>query len=174
MVSVTTNLSLNKPAVNSATDEDLWGAQLNTNMDTLDSEAVLATVAKSYADLVMSRMKVEDFSETVHVDGSVTGALTIDYTDGHVQTMTLTGNITSLTINNFPTTGDGGWMTLIMTQDGTGTRTIDLSSGGYRSPGGIAPVLSTGGGAIDQLYITSIDAGTTKDVTLNLNYLDIT
>lgn len=36
MPTQTTNFSLNKPLVNDAVDEDLWGAQLNTNMDTID------------------------------------------------------------------------------------------------------------------------------------------
>lgn len=31
------NIALNKPEVNSATDEDLWGGYLNTNMDNIDT-----------------------------------------------------------------------------------------------------------------------------------------
>ncbi len=45
----TTNFSLNKPAVNSATDEDLWGAQLNTNMDTIDDRLVPTGTVSMYA-----------------------------------------------------------------------------------------------------------------------------
>ena len=37
MPSLTTNYSLNKPLVNNATDQDLWGGYLNDNMDTIDS-----------------------------------------------------------------------------------------------------------------------------------------
>ena len=33
MPTTTTNFSLNKPLVNDPIDEDLWGGQLNTNMD---------------------------------------------------------------------------------------------------------------------------------------------
>ena len=36
MPTTTTNFSLNKPLVNDAVDEDLWGGQLNTNMDSID------------------------------------------------------------------------------------------------------------------------------------------
>jgi len=49
MVTSTTNFSLNKPAVNSATDEDLWGAQLNTNMDTIDDRLVPTGTVSMYA-----------------------------------------------------------------------------------------------------------------------------
>lgn len=37
MPSLTTNFSLNKPLVNSATDQDLWGGYLNDNEDTVDA-----------------------------------------------------------------------------------------------------------------------------------------
>jgi hypothetical protein len=38
MPTLTTNYSFNKPLVASATDADLWGAQLNTNFDSLDAD----------------------------------------------------------------------------------------------------------------------------------------
>jgi hypothetical protein len=38
MPTLTANYSLNKPLVNNPTDEDLWGVQLNDNMDTIDEE----------------------------------------------------------------------------------------------------------------------------------------
>lgn len=37
MPTTTTNLGLYKPLVNDPTDQDLWGAYLNTNLDTLDT-----------------------------------------------------------------------------------------------------------------------------------------
>lgn len=37
MPTFTTNYNLNKPNVNSADDEDLWGGQLNVNMDSIDT-----------------------------------------------------------------------------------------------------------------------------------------
>lgn len=36
MPNLTTNFSLNKPLVNDPIDEDLWGGQMNTNMDAID------------------------------------------------------------------------------------------------------------------------------------------
>lgn len=40
MPTTTTNFSLNKPLVNDPVDEDLWGSQLNTNMDSIDNRLV--------------------------------------------------------------------------------------------------------------------------------------
>lgn len=45
MSTVTTNYNLVKPAVNDPTDADLWGTELNTNMDTID------TTMKSISDV---------------------------------------------------------------------------------------------------------------------------
>lgn len=42
MPTLTTTYSLSKPVVNSATDEDAWGALLNENMDTIDTQMLLA------------------------------------------------------------------------------------------------------------------------------------
>lgn len=38
MPNLTTNYSLNKPLVNDATDEDLWGGYLNDSMDDIDTQ----------------------------------------------------------------------------------------------------------------------------------------
>ncbi len=41
MPALTTNYSLNKPLVNNATDQDLWGGYLNDNFDTVDGKLKL-------------------------------------------------------------------------------------------------------------------------------------
>lgn len=49
MPTTTTNFSLNKPLVNDAVDEDLWGGQLNTNMDLIDDRLVPTGSVISFA-----------------------------------------------------------------------------------------------------------------------------
>lgn len=41
MPNLTSNYSLNKPLVNNATDQDLWGGYLNDNMDAIDTQLLL-------------------------------------------------------------------------------------------------------------------------------------
>ncbi len=51
MPTTTTNFSLKKPLVNDAIDEDLWGAQLNTNMDTIDERLTPTGGVIAYAGI---------------------------------------------------------------------------------------------------------------------------
>lgn len=169
MPTSTTNLSLSKPLVNNATDADLWGGYLNTNFDTLDSQAVLATVVKNYADYQVSRAKLKDTSEVVYNAGNISGAVTLDYENGNYQYATLTGNVSSLTISNWPASGTGGFMTLELIQDGTGSRTLTLGSA-YKTAGAAGVTLTTTASKRDKLYLQTRDAGTTIDVTPAYNW----
>ncbi len=63
MPTLTTNYSFNKPLVNSATDADLWGGQLNTNWDSAD------TIIKGVSDSTSPAGAVIDFSGTTAPTG---------------------------------------------------------------------------------------------------------
>ncbi len=170
MATTTTNLSLTKPAVNSAVDEDLWGDQWNTNADTLDSEAATATIDKDYADNEVSRANLKDISEVAYDLTNVSGAVAVDYENGHYQYGTVTGNITGITISNPPASGQVGFITLELTQDATGGRSLALSSSVYRQPGGGAVDFTTTANAVNKLRLETRDAGTTWDVVGNADY----
>ena len=72
--------------------------------------------------------------------------ITIDPANSSVQTVTL-GHSTTFSMSNFET---GQSVTLIITQDGSGSRTGAFTS--VKFPGG-APTLSTGAGDIDVVTI---------------------
>jgi len=161
MATQTTNLNLFKPAVNSATDEDLWGTQLkqlNTNMDTIDSEAVLKTVATNYADLVQTRPIFKDYGETAITEASST-TITIDLVDGNHVFTTLAHN-TTLTLSNPSPTGNRCFVTWEITQDGTGSRLVTWPAS-VKWNAGSAPTLTTTAGGVDIITLTTRDAGTT-------------
>lgn len=170
MATTTTNLGFIKPDVNSVTDADQWGGYLNTNFDDIDSEFATSTINHNFADFVVSRPELKDYSETVYAAGNVSGVVSLDYTNGNVQTATATGNISSLTISNWPATGKGGSFTLFLYQDGTGSRTLSLASGTYKTAGNATITLTTTASALDTLYFQTIDAGTTILTTASLNW----
>ena len=82
------------------------------------------------------------FTEYVYSGGNATGTITPDAVNGSVQKFTLTG---SITLNAFANPVAGQSMTLILTQDGTGGRTLTSS---MKWAGG-AKTLSTAANSID-------------------------
>lgn len=165
MATQTTNYSFDKPTVGG--DGDAWGALLNGNWNDADSLLKTRTDGYNFADQTLERAEMIDTSEAVHTLGNVSGAVAIDYTDGQWQYATVTGNITGITVSNWPVSGKGAWLTLELIQDGTGSRTLALSSA-YRTVGGGTITLSTAGGSVDKLRFESRDAGTTIDTFANL------
>jgi hypothetical protein len=71
--------------------------------------------------LATGRATAVNYTETVYAFGNATGTITPNISLGAIQTMTLTGNITLNAITNIQT---GQSMTLILTQDATGSRTL--------------------------------------------------
>jgi hypothetical protein len=92
----------------------------------------------------------------VNALGSVSGSVTLDRHNGEYQTLTLSGNITALTINNWPATGKLGKLTLEITNGGTYTIAWPT---GTKWPGGNVPTLTASG--TDIIVLMSHDAGTT-------------
>jgi hypothetical protein len=74
------------------------------------------------------------------------GSLTIDWSSGNWAYITLTENITSITINNWPSSGTAAELVIEVTQDST-PRTVDWSgvatSVDYHTSDGNAPDIST-------------------------------
>jgi hypothetical protein len=148
---------------------DLWGDTLNDLFLLFDGEFGTRTVNQNFADFVLSRSKLKDTSETAYSAGNISGAVSLDYTNGSYQYATLTGNVSGLTITNWPASGSGGWMTLELIQDGTGSRTLTLGSA-YKTQSGDTVTLTTTASARDKLYLQTRDAGTTIDVTPAYNW----
>lgn len=110
------------------------------------------------------------------VGGAVDGALTLDQSaltysasltvnlaNSNVFTLTLTGNVTTLTLSN-PVAG--GKYTFILTQDGTGSRTVAWPAA-VKWPGGTAPTL---GGASEIDVVTMLYDGTNYYADSALNF----
>jgi hypothetical protein len=122
---------------------------------------------------VISNAEMRDWSESVNVLGSVSGTLgagAIDYTLGHRVTMTLTGNLTiaNNSIANFPASGKGGSLMLIITQGGSGGYTLTLGANFKKAGGSI--VLSTSIAARDRVLLLTENGGATVDCSIATNY----
>jgi len=102
--------------------------------------AVTLGGAVTGGDQVMSAVTHKDYSETVHAGGNTGTSQTLAETNGNVQTWTMNGNCT-FTMPSGSGLQAGTSLTLILTQDGTGSRTGAFT--GVKWAGGSAPTLTT-------------------------------
>ena len=91
-------------------------------------------------DNVLERPVIKDYGETVYAGGNTSTAVTLAETNGNTQTWTMTGNCT-FTMPSGSGLQAGTSLTLICTQDGTGSRTATFT--GVKWKDATAPVLTT-------------------------------
>lgn len=89
--------------------------------------------------------------------GNSTAAMTVSIETGVVHKATLNANCTISFDGAYG--GFGSALTLVLVQDGTGSRTVTWTN--TKWAGGTAPTLSTAAGAVDILSFFSVDGGTT-------------
>lgn len=137
-----------------------------TSVGTLSSLTLGGTL--SMADNELNRPYLSDYAEKASTPSISSGAITIDYTSGNVAIVTMNANITSMTLSNPPASGRVGELTLILKQDGTGSRTVSWPAA-VKWPGGTAPTLS-GANKVDIITLITDDAGTTWYGASAVNY----
>jgi hypothetical protein len=95
---------------------------------------------------------------------------TISCAAGNSYAVTMTANITSITFSNVPAAGNVFTLTMFLTQDGTGSRTVTWP-GAVKWPGGAAPTLTTTINKTDIIQLVTHDGGTTwYGSAVGLNY----
>lgn len=114
--------------------------------------------AINMGDQNVNRPVLKDYAETLTTANSST-SYTIDLENGNVFNITLTGNCT-FTFSNPPASGKAGAFTLILHQDGTGSRTVTWPAS-VDWDYAIAPTLTTTASTVDILTFMTIDGGTT-------------
>jgi hypothetical protein len=141
---------------NGVTDDGGAGTKTTTNYYHFFAAGSSVTPTNQYAfysnddDLLNRAGKFERYREKINALTSDT-TITTDCALAPVHTVTLAGN-TQFVITNL---GTGQTVTLIITQDGTGSRTASFGTDGstaVKFPGG-APTLSTAASAIDVVTI---------------------
>lgn len=114
----------------------------------------------------ISAVNFKDYKETIHSIGTTSGALSVDVANGNVQTVTLNGNAT---LDGFANAEAGQSVTLIVTQDGTGSRTLGFGdSAGRFLFAGAEDTLSTDASAVD--IVSIIYDGTTYYASLSKDF----
>ena len=81
--------------------------EAKTEIEDLQTNKANLDAASDFADNEVSRAVFKDTAEKVFAHGTQSGAITLDHTNGHYQTITLNGSIT-LSFSNLPATGNLG------------------------------------------------------------------
>lgn len=120
----------------------------------LTASDVEAAIQEMYGDFLTVNEGGGDLLSTVAASGTTE---TIDLTDGNVHDVTLTANCT-FTFNPV-SAGRGRSFTLVLRQDGTGSR-LATWPGSVVWAGGVAPTLSTAAASVDVFTFFTLDGGT--------------
>lgn len=151
-------------------DSGNWGTLLNEYLevehntdgshktDYLPKSGGTMTGNINVADNVVSQAEIKDYAETV-VTANSGASYAVNLANGNVYNITLTNNCT-ITFTNPPATGKAGSVTLIIAQDGNGSRTITWPAS-VKWANGSVPTLSTSANAVDIIQFLTIDGGTT-------------
>ena len=112
------------------------------------------TAASVSAPSIYSPLKTDAFS----------AALTLDFAQGNVHTITLTGDVTRLTLTNLVA---GGEYIIRVAQDGQGGHSVAWSN--VRWAGGAPPRLSAGANRVDIFRFISTDGAVLEEVSRALD-----
>ena len=109
-----------------------------------------------------ARLHVPSYSEKVQSESISSGSVPIDLTQAAIFMVTLTENITGFAVTG-EQAGASTSFVLVLTQDGVGGRTVDLTNFVGRTvkwAGGVVPTVSTNPNAIDIFLFTTFTGGT--------------
>jgi len=153
------------------------GSGSGLDADTLDTyeatafprKAEAATITNSWTmqainmqDYELTRPKFKDYAVTHTTPTISAGAITFDCANGNSFNVSLTANITSITLSNPPATGSYGEIVIEFKQDATGSRTVTGWPASVKWPGGTAPTITTTATTgTDYITLRTHDGGTT-------------
>jgi hypothetical protein len=124
------------------------------NVATSLAQAAFNSANSSAAAL--NSVQLRAYKEYVNAATVSTSTYAINLTDSNIFRLTL-GASTTLSFTGAPASGNLFSVTLILTQDATGGRTVTLPTAKYSD--GIAPALSVGANATDILTYFTFDGG---------------
>jgi hypothetical protein len=108
---------------------------------------------------LLSRAKIQSYTETVTTPAITANVLTLDLSTANIFAVSLNSAISTLTITNPPASGTGGSFTGIFTADGT-ARSVSWGSA-IKWAGGTAPTITSTSGKRDVYSFFTNDGGTT-------------
>lgn len=165
--SLTTPVALANGGTGSTTAS---GARTNLGLGTIATQAAnnVAITGGTISGInTFSNSKIERYREDVTASTISSTSHTLDLATANIFELTMNSSITSLTISNPPSSGEAYSFTVIVKQDGTGSRTISWPAS-VKFPNASTPTLTTTPNKVDILNFITTDGGTTYYGALSL------
>jgi hypothetical protein len=160
--------------ITALTDETGTGVAVFNTSPALTTHKITTGLQDSSANLVIpfdtNQYFSGVFSDQVTALGNTGTAKTIDCNDGNLFTATLDGNATLTLATPNAVSNRATSFTLILTNDATASRSVALSGGTFKYPGGSVS-RSTGANEVDVWFFFTPDGGTTWYVTIPMKDL---
>lgn len=157
MPNLTPNYSFNLPLVNDPTDQDLWGGELNTNWSSIDTILNTRTQNYTFAGYSIIQPVIKYYGETLQDIGTITGAVTVDFSAGNHVKALLSGDVT-FAFSNPLTTGMAQMYRFRIKQAAGGSKTITWPASVKWV---VTPTMTATASLTDEYIIISDDGGTT-------------
>lgn len=148
----TPNGIYSNPDVASPVDEDLWGGILNSNFDIADAQTTTRAYDLDFSDFKLSKPKLNDFGEVSASASSTSNAITFDFSAAQHYRVTLTENITTITLSNPSPSNTLAGYVILLKQDGTGGWTV-VWPASVIWPGAVSPVITATAGRTDKVVL---------------------
>lgn len=118
-------------------------------------------------DNEVQRAELKDYAISSSLPSITTGAITFDCSVSNAFEVSLTENITGITLSNPPASGRHGEIVIKFVQDATGNRTVTGWPASVQWPGGVAPTITaTATTGTDLIHLETWDGGTTWFATV--------
>lgn len=137
-----------------------WGAGSASARDTNLYRSAADTLKTDDALVVGGNLTAGSTTETTATNSTATGSVTVNLANGNVHALTLTGNVTTLTLSG-STASACCSLTLVITQDATGGRSITWPASVKWLPAGSAPTFTTTASTVSVVELFTINNGTT-------------
>lgn len=107
----------------------------------------------------------QGYSESFGEVSSASGEVSIDLSDGLVRSLTLTENVSQITLTNIPASGSVK-LELKVIQSAAGSNTVGWTINGVaaKASGGVLPTVTATADAVDRYLILTEDGGTSFEV----------
>lgn len=126
------------------------------------ADAVMTlAVALALADNELRRPKIKDYGLVHSTPSIAAGAITFDCENGNSFAVTLSENITAITLSNPPASGVYGEIVIQITQNASAAKTVAGWPAAVKWADGTAYAASTALSAVDKIVLSTIDGGTT-------------